>query len=607
MAIVAVLAGHLVPERLPGGWLGVDMFFVLSGFLITRLLLDQLDANGRVPLGWFWRRRLSRLAPALLVMVAVTVPLALVVLSGERGRSAAVDAVAALGQVANWRFIASGQEYSGWVGGQSPLRHTWSLSTEGQFYLIWPLVLLAAARHLRDRRGRLALAVVSGCGAVASSTVMAVTASNGHLERAFNGSDTRAQALLVGCTLAALPLTLDRRSARWIGVSVAAAIAVLSAMFLLAGQADTWVYYGGVLAVALASAVLVVVGASSWGASALRPLTWRPVQWLGRASYSIYLWYWVVFTFMLDPAADRWGRPAASLLVLATVLLAGAASFRIVERSIPRQLQRRHTIALLLGVAAILAGCVAASWAPSRPAAVERAATPQDVPAPSDQDAGTPPLDGIERVLLVGDSIAHSLVPGFEAALGPHGIAFHSVAQPGCGILAGQQLDQFGAPVPWQAECDRAAAVATSALEDFDPDLVVAISTTEVADRVVEGEVVGVVDDPERIAELYGETLDRLSATGAKVLLVVTPPVPDQFVNERLPLLRDAMRSAGGRRPGVATVVDAGTVLCGPATGADCAEQTSGGVVLRPGGYHFSEEGAAVAVPLLLEAVRLPE
>src|ERR1700712_3611651 len=225
LAVLAVLADHGGVAGLPGGFVGVDVFFVLSGFLITSLLLQEHRRTGRIRLGAFWARRARRLLPALVLMVLAVITLRRAFapdsVSGLR-----LDALAALGWVANWRFAARHTDYFAQGGMASPLQHTWSLGVEEQYYLLWPLILVTVVLLSRHRRYASPAAVrrtvgwLAVVGAAASAGAALRLSGSGSLGRVYFGSDTRAQALLIGAAAAALiggpspPGFADRRRAR---------------------------------------------------------------------------------------------------------------------------------------------------------------------------------------------------------------------------------------------------------------------------------------------------------------------------------------------------------------------------------------------------------
>ena len=302
VAVAAVLAFHGGLPGASGGFLGVDAFFVLSGYLITALLLAEWTRNGgRLDLAAFWGRRARRLLPALLLVVTAVAIGARAWLPPEEVRLLRGDGIAALFYVANWRMILRGGDYFAQTAAPSPLEHTWSLGIEEQFYLVWPLVLWAVLRIRRpgaSPQPRLwMLVAVCLVGAAASTAALAATYVVDDPGRAYYGTDTRGAAILVGAGLAALLAVRDRRGRAASGVTAPPPTATrwesttLGGLAAIAGIGLAWaathvsggdrgLYGGGMAAVALAVAVVVahvvlvpigVVGARPVDATAPRP------------------------------------------------------------------------------------------------------------------------------------------------------------------------------------------------------------------------------------------------------------------------------------------------------------------------------------------------
>jgi peptidoglycan/LPS O-acetylase OafA/YrhL len=341
IAVLVVIGYHLNVPWMQGGLLGVGVFFTLSGFLITSLLLESWDRTGGLELRTFWLRRARRLLPALvLVLAAVLAATALVdgAALAERWR----ESLAGLFFVSNWHVITSNDSYFDLTTGPGPLDHLWSLAVEEQFYLVWPLLLLAllALTHGRLRSvSRLTLLL-----AAASFVALALLAVPGFDNtRAYEGTDTRAGALLIGAALAMWwrPGHLPRVT-RWGAAALdLAGVAALASIALLVVHTSAYsmsLYHGGLLALAIATAVLVAVVAHP--ASRLgRLLSVAPLRWVGERSYGIYLWHLPVVVFT-PVALVRSSPTAVAILQLVVIGLLAALSWSKVEDPI-----RRHGFA----------------------------------------------------------------------------------------------------------------------------------------------------------------------------------------------------------------------------------------------------------------------
>ena len=338
IAVAAVVVYHLGAPFMPGGLLGVGVFFTLSGFLITTILLTTWDRRGNLDLKTFWLRRARRLLPAVILVLLVVVIATAIVDPGallKRGQ----EAVAALFYVANWTTIAAGVSYFDRFAGPGPLDHLWSLSVEEQFYLLWPLLLFALLTYFRGKLGR--IAVVTLALAIGSFALMWFLAAPGFDQtRVYEGTDTRAGGLLIGAVMAMIwrPGQLAKRipaSGRLIvnGIGVAS-LGVIVAMFVLTDQYSMSLYHGGILLLSIATALLVAVAVHP-AASVGRWLGVLPMRWIGERSYGIYLWHLPVIAF--TPAEFLADQPIVRA-VLQTALTLGIASlsWRFVEDPIRR-------------------------------------------------------------------------------------------------------------------------------------------------------------------------------------------------------------------------------------------------------------------------------
>ncbi|HET7027023.1 MAG TPA: acyltransferase family protein [Candidatus Limnocylindrales bacterium] len=335
LAVGAVLLYHLDFGWAGGGFLGVEVFFVLSGFLITGLLLGEWRRTGSVSLVSFYRRRARRLLPALYLLLIVVVAFAALRLTDELGRLRG-DVAGALAYVTNWYLIANQQSYFAALGRPSLLQHLWSLAIEEQYYVLWPLALLVLARLARGRTARMFWVVLGG--AVVSTVWMWILYQPFEdPSRLYYGTDTRAASLLIGSALAivAPELVARGRSAR--AASFAADVAALGALAALGWFVATadpfgdFLYQGGFALVSVATAVLIAAVTHPASVIGRRVLGQRILVWLGLRSYAIYLWHWPIFMVtrpQLDIPLD--GLPNAALR-LGLTLVAADLSFRLVE------------------------------------------------------------------------------------------------------------------------------------------------------------------------------------------------------------------------------------------------------------------------------------
>ncbi|MGE3857029.1 MAG: acyltransferase family protein [Dehalococcoidia bacterium] len=331
LAIAAVFVFHADTEWLPGGFLGVDLFFAISGFLITRGLLHEYDLRGGIDLRRFWVRRARRLLPAAVVFIFLLSTAALAFFPGDV-RALRGVAVSALGYVTNWYLIFSQQPYFETVGRPQMLQHLWSLAVEEQFYLIWPPVLLVALRFL-PRMVVLGGTVFLG---LASAALMAWMYGEGEsVSRLYYGTDTHAVGLLLGAALAFGEPAWERATGRAFGVSMQAAgfaaLAGVGFLFLWLGEARPFLYQGGFVVTALLS--LVLIAAATVPGPLARVGGSAPLRWFGVRSYSMYLWHPPLIALLMGTGLEL-PAPVLALLAAAATTLVADLSYRYVETPI---------------------------------------------------------------------------------------------------------------------------------------------------------------------------------------------------------------------------------------------------------------------------------
>ena len=444
LAVLAVIAYHLGLGWAPGGLLGVGVFFTLSGYLITDLLLGQHEITGRLQLADFWLRRARRLLPALFVMLAVVA--AWVTLLDRDQLPAIRGAVAAsAAYVGNWWLIAQHSSYFAQFAPPMPLGHLWSLAVEEQFYLIWPWLLLLGLRWARGRRrARTRLAAATLLLAAVSAVLMALLYRPGYdPTRIYDGTDTRTFAVLIGAALAFVwpsrHLGSDvTEAARWIldGIGITG-LAIIAVLIWRTSEYSPFLYRGGM--VLLSAGTALTVGAAASPASRLGVLLGiRPLRWVGVRSYGIYLWHYPIIVLTSPPN----GRDslARGTLQIAAAFGVAALSWRFVEEpvrhgAIGRWLAQarsagwrpgaagrrtRLTIVASIGVVALascgLAGVVRPSASPeagTMPAPSPAAAhlQPSSAPAsPSPAATRGPARSACRAVVHIGDSTSDGLI-----------------------------------------------------------------------------------------------------------------------------------------------------------------------------------------------------
>ncbi|MEZ0578029.1 acyltransferase family protein [Nocardioides sp. MH1] len=358
LGVATVVGYHLGAPHLGGGFLGVTLFFVLSGYLITRLLLAEIDLTGTADLRAFWVRRLRRLLPAAYTVVVVCLAGAMIfapdLLTKVRG-----DGFAALGYASNWWMIFHDVSYFDSFGLPSPLAHLWTLAIEEQFYVVWPVVLIAMLLLIR-RRDRI-LATV-GAAILASSILMAVLYDPLDPNRSYMGTDTRMGELLIGAFLAlALHLTEDdvarvpdrlavvlegRRA--WLALACSAGAFALLAMAL--PDTSALAYRGGILLAALASAGMILSLQATAVSRVAVHVDNGPVGALGRRSYSVYLWHYPVLVALSTAQNIGHFSGGRALAIVLVTLALSEVSYRLVEGPVRRHGLRRVVRTVTSGI-----------------------------------------------------------------------------------------------------------------------------------------------------------------------------------------------------------------------------------------------------------------
>jgi peptidoglycan/LPS O-acetylase OafA/YrhL len=406
-----------------GGWIGVDVFFCISGFLITGLLVSEHERSGRVALGAFWLRRFRRLVPALVLLLALVSVLAW---SGQVDLRS--DSVwGALTYSTNWVHVVSGTSYWDQFASPDPLRHLWSLAIEEQFYIVWPVVAFVVLRRSTPH----ALRVVALSGAAISALVQIIGIHVGwSIDRVYQGTDTRSVAFLLGAALATRgwPPRTPRRFGRLVeglGYLVCGTCAVL-----MPGD-RTWIFSGPLLGVSLAG--LALVHHSSTTSDRLLDARWTRA--IGRWSYGIYLFHWPL-------VASDGLRDASSVVRFIVVSVAAvglaALSHRFVETPIRvGRLPKGVWYAATFGAAVVVVGVVVSTE--SEGPVMNTSVTL----APLEPSDGSSPGD--MRVMVFGDSVPAVAADELRSVFDSEGFDIDVYADPGC-VPSPDERDQFGKP-----------------------------------------------------------------------------------------------------------------------------------------------------------------
>ncbi len=653
-AVLSVMAFHGGLPFLPGGFLGVDTFFVLSGFLITTLLIGEWGRKATIKLGAFWARRARRLLPALLLVLLFVAFYAAVIVPRGSYPDLRLDALSSLFYVANWHFILSGSNYFAQTGPVSPLTHTWSLAIEEQFYLIWPLLVLGVLHFTKSLRLLLGICVV---GAVASATEMFVMYHpGGNLTRLYYGTDTHAQCMLVGAALSvAMALLSERRRRRgtvpdgrvlarvgaggdpaWVASSPRAralltGLGVLGAvvsglMWWHITYLSSFLWRGGFALAALATACVLISVICAQRSPVAAFLSHAPLRFLGRISYGMYLWHFPLFLW-IDHARTGLSLYPLFLVRCAVTIGVSVASFYLVERPIRQgtffRAQRAWIVtpiaALLVVVALIVATEVPAVSSVTSNASVSPALV-----------AG-PPV----RILLLGDSTALTLGVGLSDP--PLAKKYNFVENDqgilGCGVTAGSEVQLKGVDSPTAYACNPsikdppppAYGFSPSSnepfmqqwkgyLTSFKPNVVALLAGRwEVVNRTYQGSTFTDILNPTYAAYVKKQlqaSVDLLTSTGAHLVILTAPcyntgeqpsgqPWPEDSP-ARLAKYNDLVRQVGAANPDKVTIENLNGLVC---PGGNYQEFMGGVQVRQSDGVHFTIPGGEFLAPKILPTI----
>jgi peptidoglycan/LPS O-acetylase OafA/YrhL len=633
VAILLVVLFHADIPGLQGGYVGVDVFFVISGFVITGVLLRERAATRRTSLLAFYGRRARRILPAASVVLVVTVVVSYWLLGPNIGRSTAVDGQWAAGFLANVHFALTSTNYLASQQPPSALQNYWSLAVEEQFYIVYPTVFLVVASLFTRRSLRSRIGIVLGAVIVASFA-FSVSLTSSNAANAFFSPLTRAWELALGGLIAVSGEYLKRlprsvaEAMSWLGLG--------GIVFATCAFTSASAYPGSLVAVPVIGAGLIIAAGAAqptWGAESLLRL--RPFQWLGLISYSLYLWHWPILIIATQRRGSAQLPVMDNILLLLFALVLAIGTYVVLENPVrhARSLMTRPWASVAMG------GCLIAASFGVATAEVQRtqqgtstnisAAAPGAVCHPqyrneqmalrSAMQAGNFPADIRPMVhplqmVVVGDSTACTLVGGLAAVGGVYGVHVADGTVIGCGIVSGQAPPYYYGSVNLerptrycQSEADHAEA---SAIARGKPDLIVWGSTEERSSVLVAGAggdkvlAKGTREWRAVMLKRMNARVEQFLATGAKVVLLLQPP----FVNSGYPTqptqsdrdferLNGLLREVAAAHPGRVATVDLNSRVC--PSGPPCPYVVDGigegqgfGNGVRADGQHYGLMGS---------------
>ena len=585
--MLAVLFFHS-RKALPGGYLGVDLFFVLSGYLITSLLLAEHRDTGRIALWPFWMRRARRLFPALLSLLPAVAVYAWLLAKPDELARIRGDALATLGYVANWRAIWSHKSYWELFAAPSPLEHTWSLSIEEQFYVVWPVVVMVLLRR-GTKRPLLWLTRFTLAAGVLSAIAMAVMFEHGRTSRVYLGTDTRMAGILAGAALAMfLPpgTTLAPSTARQIDrLGIVAALGLGVAWCTLPGE-SAFLYRGGFWLTEVCALILIMCSVAGPRLSVVaRVLAWRPLRLIGAISYGLYLWHWPVNVVLTQERVHVGGwMPLVRFFVTFAIAI---VSYRFLERPIrSRGLPFGRSVYVVpAAVALSLLLVVRATHARPQPRYVMPPPLATSPPAP---DA---PPQAPFKILVLGDSTANSLGWTIRGVQRP-GVVLELMGKDGCTMLYDGCRGEEWADYTREHRPDATLFFVGGA---FEHEL-----------QAKNGRYVKSCH-PEwdaRFRRMLVKRLSDLVAPTTRVWVVTTPYVLGEVwggksLNQEIDCINTTLRNAASEVRGV-EVVELGERLCPK---GDCKLQSEG-TNIRTDGLHYDMAGARALSAWVLDEIQ---
>lgn len=646
-SVLAIMLYHADISWMSGAIFSVDAFFVLSGFLITSLLVAEWRGSGTIHLKTFWVRRARRLLPALLLLLLGIIVYAVVFAQPTDLGQLRRDGIATLVYGTNWEQVISGVSYFDQFADPSPLRHAWTLAIEEQYYLLWPLVVTAfffvvtkrirnRDRHSIDldhdavvRRTQNRIAVACGVGALTSAAWMAWLYNHGaEITRLYFGTDTRVQSILVGAGLGAFMSgrpPLKKGLARTVLILLGL-LAVGATLWLwVVAQSDDYNYQGGFLIAAVLCGLMIAAAMQGGRNGVKSVLGIRPLVYVGLISYGVYLWHWPIYQVITTERTGL-GEPWLMIVRLTIAFALAMLSFYLIEQPVRRgALKPRVALALVpLTLVVVAVGLITSTGDAELTqeerytASQERGDEPPEVPQVLTADiAATAPeaapvsLPQQTKVLLVGDSVGWSLGdnwygdPTNPSAGEGNEIRLWNRSKWFCEMAGGSRLE-LGEVLPPNHTCDGWQDTWREAVDDIDPDVSVLLTGYwELFDRQIDGRWVnfGTPTYDEMMQGLLQDSVDVLSSGDTPVVfLTMAPPWrqdADESAREWTPEQVDKtvhfnnlLRQVAEANPDKVTLIDLGEYVC---PGLECQAEVNG-VVLRPDWLHYDSPAGAKVI-----------